>query len=101
MNDAMKNLENKIYEMRDCGKVTFKIENRTDTNNESVINLIDTFVSKLGFTGLGGSWIFINQSNAETLCQRILYKDLAYGHPMMNPEFAQEMAVEFINFFNP
>lgn len=98
MNAQIQNLYDDILEVRDCGIVTFSIEERPIPTG-SITPLLDEFVAKFSFIGLNKGWKEIDGQTAEEIASEIILRDLAYGVRMAPEECASGLAEQFINNF--
>ena len=98
MNAKIQNLYDAILKVRDCGEVTFSIEERS-TLTGSITTLLDEFVAKFKLVGLSGSWKEIGSSTAREIVSEVIFRDLAYGVSMTTEEHAFCLAEQFLSNF--
>jgi hypothetical protein len=95
-------LRSEILAHRNCGRLTYVVESRRfEIDNPKVepLPIIDKFVGRNGYEGLGQGWHEVNQRQARLILQQILHKDLAYQGKIMGAGTAEEFAHRFLSQF--
>ncbi len=83
MHGAIESLINEILSRRRPGRTTSVLKNRGVRNkldDKLLTAEVDSFVSELGFVGLGENWAQISAADGKVIAQTILQRDLAYKH---------------------
>jgi hypothetical protein len=84
-----------------CGEVRCFTEAISDAASSSVVDLIDSFCSKHGFTAIGEQWCELTEEAASRHLSAVLQRDLAYGSEMISAKQARAIAVKFIECCKP
>lgn len=87
-----------ILEERKAGHLKCRVIERP-AKSGSETQILDDFVAKFGFVGLGDEWKPIHRDNAQLIAQIVLQRDLAYGFALMSEERARELATQFLELF--
>ncbi|MBD2438830.1 hypothetical protein [Nostoc sp. FACHB-110] len=92
-----------ILSKRSRGNILFEIKqiisDMTLEEFEGLTELLDLFVSQIGYVGLGTHWKEIHQAAAQKISAFVLTKDLAYSSKIMTIEEAEEITTKMFNFF--
>ena len=102
----IKEFRAEILSKRSMGNVLFEIKqissDMTLKKAEDLTEILDLFVSKMGYVGLGDRWKEIHQAAAKKILTFVLTKDLAYSSKIMTVEEAEKISTKMFNFFqNP
>jgi hypothetical protein len=102
----IKELRAEILSKRRRGNVLFEIKqissDMTLKKTEDLTEILDLFVSQMGYVGLGDRWKEIDQAAAKKILAFVLTKDLAYSSKIMALEEAEKISTKMFNFFqNP
>jgi hypothetical protein len=62
-----------------------------------ISQLLDAFVARFGFTGIGDEWAEVSVDDAKTIVREVLRKDLAYGATIMPDDQAAALAERFFS----
>lgn len=102
MATEIENVGSSIIKERKWGHTTFQVMEwpATSGGSDSITEVLDGFVEKLGFVGLEEGWREINRCEAETIAQIILHRDLAYRAEAMTAQRACKLAEQFLALFN-
>ena len=103
MSGGIDSLTNEILSRRSCGRTACVIKDRQarDEGNEKPITVeVDSFVSELGFIGLGEKWDRVSTRVGKAIAQRILQRDLAYSAPIMSEVDSLRLAESFFSWFD-
>ena len=100
MRDIIDHTIAEICSRRRFGRVTCRLATgEFATSSQSVVDVVDNFVSEFGFVGLGGKWVEVSKSQAKAIGQEILSRDLAYRLQIMPESDASSLAERFTPFF--
>ncbi|MBW4480426.1 MAG: hypothetical protein KME54_27215 [Tolypothrix brevis GSE-NOS-MK-07-07A] len=102
----VKELRAEILSKRKIGNVLFEIKqiisDMTLKKAEYLTQILDLFVSQMGYVKLGDRWKEIDQPAAKQILAFVLTKDLAYSSKIMAVEEAEKISTKVFNFFqNP
>ncbi|MBD2254255.1 hypothetical protein [Nostoc parmelioides] len=102
----IKEFRAEILSKRSLGNVLFEIKQIRSylslKKAEDLTEILDLFVSQMGYVGLDVHWKEIHQAAAEKILAFVLTKDLAYSSKIMAIEEAEKISTKMFNFFpNP
>jgi hypothetical protein len=100
---AISSLREEIVSKRESGEVILEIKRLIPTGNsadENTINIVNSFVTGLGYSEIGDRWRQINRETAQQILNFILNQNLAYAEQSMTITDAETIADKFLNFFN-
>ena len=103
MPGGIDSLTNEILSRRGRGGTTCVIKDRQakDEGREKPVTVeVDSFLSELGFIGLGEKWDRISTRVGKAIAQRILQSDLAYNAPIMPETDSVWLAECFFSWFD-
>ncbi|KAB8331940.1 hypothetical protein SD80_020695 [Scytonema tolypothrichoides VB-61278] len=96
-------LRAEVLSKRKCGEVLFEIQKiiseETLESSKNMTEILDLFVSQLGYSSLGLLWKEVNQEEAQKILSFVMTKDLAYSVPLMSLEEAENIIVKLFDFF--
>lgn len=90
---SKRSIENVLFEIKQINS-DFNIE-----TTEDLIEILDLFVSQMGYVGIGDRWQEISPAAANKILVFILTKDLAYSSKIMSGEAAEKIASKIFNLF--
>jgi hypothetical protein len=97
-------LKAEILSKRNHGEVLLEIKKIIPDDStakfENPIEMIDLFVTQLGYSALGMHWKEISQEEAQKILSFIMTKDLAYSVQLMALEEAEKIFVKLFHFFS-
>ncbi|BAY34772.1 hypothetical protein NIES2107_66790 [Nostoc carneum NIES-2107] len=99
-------LKAEILSKRSLGNILFEIKqiNSDITLNKAdeLTEILDLFVTQMGYVGIGDRWQEIHQDAAQKIVVFVLKKDLAYSAKIMPTEEAEKISTKILNLFaNP
>jgi hypothetical protein len=83
-------LHQTLNAIRDCGQVTFLVNDYCEETFADLLQAADFIAQQAGFSHLI-QWRPINDHHARLLVLNVLHKDMAYQTVLMNIEKAQEL----------
>ena len=89
-----------ISRQRKYGHPTCAVDEAPASAQRSYHTVLDEFVARFGFKGLGEAWIEVSIQAAKSLAREILFKDLAYSVAMMPEDEAGMLAERFFALFD-
>ncbi|MBW4612110.1 MAG: hypothetical protein KME21_02295 [Desmonostoc vinosum HA7617-LM4] len=96
-------LQTEIISKRDIGKIVFEIKqlisDSTVEKLENVTNILNLFVTQLGYFDIDNKWLKINQEEAKKISLLVMTKDLAYRGEIMDIEAAEQISTQIFNLF--
>jgi hypothetical protein len=102
MSGGIDSLTNEILSRRGSGTTcVIKGRQAKDEGHEKPVTVVvDSFLSELGFIGLGEKWGRISTRVGKAIAQRILQSDLAYRAPIMSEMDSVRLAECFFSWFD-
>ncbi|MBD2166273.1 hypothetical protein H6G04_17915 [Calothrix membranacea FACHB-236] len=99
-------LRAEIFSKRSLGNILFEIKqinsDITLKTTEEITEILDLFVTQMGYIGIGDRWQEINQTAAKKIVVFVLKKDLAYAAKMMASAEAEKISTKIFNLLaNP
>jgi hypothetical protein len=103
MADTPPTVVDEILARRIYGHTTCAVIDRdVATTDESPAGaVLDVFVARFGFTGIGNSWAEVTLADAKVIAREVLHKDLAYRMDILPPSEAAALAERFFSLFEP
>ncbi len=97
-------LRAEIVSKRNNGEVLLEVKkivpDGTVASFENPREIIDLFVTQLGYASLDARWKEINQEEAQKIINFIMTKDLAYSVQLMSLQEAEKIFVKLFHFFS-
>jgi hypothetical protein len=95
-------LREQVIAERNWGIVTVEVTKRPAEDKCNIAALIDVWVARHGFQGIGDSWLEVRHEEALSLLEYVLSRDLAYDDSTIIPaERARSLATRFLELLSP
>jgi hypothetical protein len=101
MESSIHQLDAEIRKDRACGEVTFQIEELGEPVAAYSVDVVDAFVTRLGFRALADGWCEVEAPEAASIVQHVLHRDLAYNLEIMPEARAATLTIRFFELFSP
>jgi hypothetical protein len=99
MDPVFEELKTDILSSRQYGRTTVALADRVHYSSNPAAEA-DAFVCSLGFQGISGAWQLVSPSDARTILERVLARDLAYNGPVMADSSASKLSDRFLALFD-
>jgi hypothetical protein len=105
MVEHVKHLQTSLHVYRNYGNVTLDVSEHAAepaplTDDEQVPAVLDDYVNRFGFVGIGSHWRELAPQDAAHMLQNILYRDLVYGVEASHARPAHELTQRFLGLFS-